>query len=190
MKFEESSFEKLVKLPKNTVCNNARLNLASHSVKCAFTNKELTAEEALKICTGYNGDCSSYINCDCSSHINCDSSSHINCDSSVKLEPSIQLEDESERELDFFDTSTYSQTDIHDVYSTMLSPWCENAPSEYSDFFHAAHSKNILLHKLNCLICALKMSNNSYAQNIEYFDSYDMEEASRNFLRNINIRLD
>ena len=174
MKFEESSFEKLVKLPKSTICNNARLNLANHSVKCTFTNKELTAEEALKTCTGYNGDCSSYTN----------------CDSSVKLEPPIQLEDEPERELDFLDTSTYNQTDIHNVYSTMLSPWCGNAPSEYSDFFHAAHSKNILLHKLNCLICALKMSNNSYAQNIEYFDSYDMEEASRNFLRNINIRLD
>lgn len=174
MKFEESSFEKLVKLPKSTLCNNARLNLANRSVKCTFTNKELTAEEALKTCTGYNSDCSNYINYDCS----------------VKLEPPIQLEDEPERELDFLDTSTYSQSKMHDVYSTMLTPWCGTAPSEYSDFFYAACSKNILLHKLNCLICALKMSNNSYAQNIEYFDSYDMEEASRNFLKNVSIRID
>lgn len=174
MKFEESSFEKLVKLPKSTLCNNARLNLANHSVKCTFINKELTAEDALKTCTGYNSDCSSYIN----------------YDSSVKLESPVQLEDEPERELDFLDTSTYSQIDMHNVYSTMLNPWCGNTPKEYSDFFYAACSKNMLLHKLNCIICALKMSNNGCAQNIKYFDSYDMEEATRNLLKNISIKLD
>ena len=174
MKFEESSFEKLVKLPKSTLCNNARLNLANHSVKCTFTNKEITAAEALKTCTSYNCNCFDYTN----------------DDSSVKLEPPIQLEDEPERELDFLDTSTYSQTDMHNVYSTMLNPWCSNVPSEYSDFFYAARSKNMLLHKLNCIICALKISNNSYAQDIKYFDSYDMEEATRNLLKNVSIRID
>ena len=172
MKFEESSFEKLAKLSRHALCKHIKLDMHNRTIKCTKFDKEIASGGVMYKCGKGIANCVYFEN------------------TLDEPEPPIQLEDEPERELDFLDTSTYSQTDMHNVYSTMLNPWCGNAPSEYADFFYAARSKNMLLHKLNCIICALKMSNNGYAQNIKYFDSYDMEEATRNLLKNVSIRLD
>ena len=172
MKFEESEFEKIAKLPKNVLCKHVKLDMRNRTIKCTKLDKDIVPGGVIYECGNGISKC-------------------IHFESALnEPEPPIQLKDESERELSFYNTSTYSQTDMHNVYSTMLNPWCSNVPAEYSDFFYAARSENMLLHKLNCIICALKMSNNGYAQNIEYFDSYAMEETTRNLLKNISIRLD
>lgn len=176
MKFEESAFERLMKLSSNALCSNAKLDIANKIVKCKASGSTMYAEYVLNYCMRYNQDCKDF-------------QGYVKSTESQPEQIDTKLT-EYESDLDFYDTSSYSQSTMHDVYSTMLNPWCGNAPAEYSEFFYAAQSKNAILHKLNCLICALKQSNNSYVQNIEYFNADDMCKAPSVFLNNIRIKVD
>lgn len=90
--------------------------------------------------------------------------------------------------INFYDYCTTQET-MHKAYSTMLNPFATNAPQDYADFFNNAEKENLVLHKLNCIICALKQSGNSYAQNIDYFTKYDIENTERDFVRKLRIEL-